>query len=142
MSRRSSCALLALMLFLAAPAHAQERASPGVAPQKSLVAAAALEYLVPTLGHAYAGDWERGLPPALLLAGGVVWSLSGYSSCVEERGCTQVISGAVLAAAGKLWGLFSAVETAQDQNARGQLRLHPRVSVSVESVRLGWVLPL
>lgn len=82
---------------------------------KSTVVAAGLEYFIPTLGHAYAGDWSRGAPPALLLVAGAVVAGLGYGRCIDERGCEGLLAGVGTMAAGKVWGIWSAVRTVQMQ---------------------------
>jgi len=49
------------------------------AEKKSEFAAGALEFLIPVVGHAYAGDAGRGVVPALVSAGGLVIMIAGAS---------------------------------------------------------------
>jgi hypothetical protein len=111
----------AALALLAAPLPAQSpadtlpaaRSAPGA---RSPLLAGAAEYLVPTLGHAYAGDWERGVPPAGLMVLGAAAAVIGFQGCVDETGCDVFLAGIATAAAGKLWGIWSAVDAAGDRN--------------------------
>ena len=104
---------------------------------KSPLVAAGIEYLVPTLGHAYAGDWSRGLPPAALIVAGVVL---GVTSDCDESSCAGFIAGLGMALAGKVWGIFSAADTAQARNAatRVGLAFDPATRRPALEIRVPW----
>ena len=84
--------------------------------RKSGAAAFGLELIVPTLGHAYAGDWKRGVLPAVFSVGGYV----GLLAQADDDGFVGDGAGAYLALGallgGRIWGLVSAVGTANDHN--------------------------
>lgn len=132
----------AALALLAAPLAAQvpadtlpaERSAP---PTRSLLLAGAAEYLVPTLGHAYAGDWERGVPPAGLALLGAAAAVAGFGDCVDETGCDLFLAGIATAAAGKLWGIWSAVDAAGDRNRELAAGLRPALSVGSGELRMG-----
>lgn len=135
---------LALLLLLAAPPALTGQnpepepdvvAGPVAVSEKSAFAAGAIEWFVPTGGYAYAGDWARGIPPALLRVVGLALFVQGYelgifseSSC--DGSCT---AGILLATAGTVWGIAGAAATARRTNER--LREEARSRVSITPVR-------
>jgi hypothetical protein len=79
---------------------------------KNPLLAGALEYVLPTLGHNYAGDWPRGFP--FLTAIGV-----GFASIVVgmNSGNPTVIGiGVVTTGVAEIWSMFDAYDTAEDFN--------------------------
>lgn len=77
--------------------------------------ATGIEALVPTVGHAYAGNWKRGLLPAAVGIGGYAVAFSVLDSCEGE--CTdsqnsQIGLAALVGIGGNIWGLISAYDTA------------------------------
>lgn len=142
--RRAPVPLLAaLALLAAAPLPAQapadtlpaERPAPG---RRSLLLAGAAEYLVPTLGHAYAGDWERGLPPAGVAVLGAAVAVAGASGCGDgEDRCGLLVAGIAVASVGKLWGIWSAVDAAGDRSRALAAGLRPALSLGSGGVRVG-----
>lgn len=91
---------------------------------------------MPTLGHAYAGDWERGVPPAGLAVLGTAVAVAGFGSCLDETGCDLLVAGIATAAAGKLWGIWSAVDAARDRNRELAAGLRPALSVGSGTLRV------
>lgn len=115
---------LLLLLVACPPATAalaaQEpasRAEVGL-PEKSEMTAAFYEYLLPALGHAYAGDWQRGVPPALVSLAGAGLALHGLEACFSETSCGILGFGLAVAFAGRLWGISSAIQTTRAYNQR------------------------
>ena len=136
--------LLSLLLLAAALHPAATRAQTAEAdsvapPRKSAAAAAGLEYLVPTLGHAYAGSWTRGLPPAALMFAGAAIAIEGSDGC-GESGCEAFAAGLGMVAVGKIWGIFSAMRTAQARNAadRVTVALGPALRSPGLELRVRW----
>ena len=132
----------ALALLLAAPLAAQAPADTlpagRSAPRaRSPLLAGAAEYLVPTLGHAYAGDWERGVPPAGLTLLGAAAVVIGFQDCLDETGCDLFVAGIAAATAGKLWGIWSAVDAAGDRNRARVAGLRPALSVRPGALGVG-----
>ena len=82
------------------------------AEKKSEFAAGALEFLIPVVGHAYAGDAGRGVVPALVSAGGLVIMIAGASDV--NAGIMGI--GYIAYLGGRIWGIVSAVQTAEDFN--------------------------
>jgi hypothetical protein len=127
--------LYAVLALLAAPLAAQTPADTLPAgrspPARSPLLAGAAEYVVPTLGHAYAGDWERGLAPAGVTVLGAAVVVAGFGDCLDETGCDLFLAGIATFAAGKLWGIWSAVDAARDRNRA--LPAGPRPALSVRS---------
>lgn len=139
-------ALFAALALLAAPLAAQTPADTlpagRSAPRaRSPLLAGAAEYLVPTLGHAYAGDWERGLPPAGVTVLGAAVIIAGFNDCLDETGCDLFLAGIATFAAGKLWGIWSAVDAARDRNRALAAGLRPALSVRSGAPRVGVSLP-
>ena len=81
--------------------------------RKSEVGAAVLEALVPILGHAYAGDAEAGVPPALMSAVGVLVMIGGMST---ENRLDAFLWGSGVYSLGRILGIVSAYSTAVAHN--------------------------
>ena len=82
---------------------------------KSGAVAAGLEIVLPILGHGYAGNARRGILPAVLRVGGVV----AFYSQVEDGFVPSngvVYGGLAAVIGGTIWGIVSAVRTANDYN--------------------------
>ena len=104
--------------------QAQERKSPEVA--------AGLELVLPILGNAYAGNAKRGILPAILRVGGLVAviaadNVNGY---MPDENDTQETIGIVAWVGGLVWGVVTAVRTANAHNrslssGNANLSLHP-----------------
>ena len=99
--------------------------------KKSLGAAAALAFFIPTSGHAYAGNWLRGLPFLLFEAVGVgimsdavsygedeCYYSYYYSYCEEEEVIDedQYALGLGILVVAKIWEVFDARATAENYN--------------------------
>lgn len=80
------------------------------AEKKSELTAGVLEWLIPVVGHAYAGDAERGLLPAGVSVGGLVLI---FASGGESGLITAGLLGYLV---GRIWGIVSAVQTGEDFN--------------------------
>lgn len=81
---------------------------------------------VPTLGHAYAGDWKRGIPPATLRMGGLAFSMYSFFGCSSEDDevCSWLgVGGGFVFLGGLAWGVVSAYHTARDGNRALRERL-------------------
>lgn len=122
---------LCLLALLAVPAGAE-------AQTKSVVGAALLEAVIPVSGHAYAGDAGAGLAPAAVVAGGLGLYVAGVyqwtGDFAEALGCilpdpscrdtedgsrsgdVLAVPGVTAMLGGKIWGVWSAVDTARQFN--------------------------
>ena len=105
--------------------------------------AVGLEYLLTPVGHAYAGNWKRGIPPAVVLYGGVALLAKTALDCLDddcEGNDPALIAGLVATTGGKLWALVSAYDTARDSNRalRRRLRLGVRPIDGAWEVRVAF----
>jgi len=112
--------LAALALLIPATAQGQAADTVRVGSTHSALAAGLLEWVFPTAGFAYAGDWKRGLLPNVLRVGAYVgfigtadWLSSG-DACEGDNACRVF---AVAAVATTVWAIVDAVNTAHDHNA-------------------------
>lgn len=91
-----------------------------------------LELFVPTLGHAYAGDFDRGIAPALVTGVGVgLVALVHHQSA--ELGSNWHLVGLVglgVVVGGKTWGVVSAVRTTLDHNRALRERVTPALALT------------
>ena len=114
-ARAVSLLSVACSLLVAPEARAQEES-------KSPVLAAALEVAIPTFGYAYAGDWSRGIPLALVRVVGVglvieqQWCLCIFEEPPPCEG--RCIVGVAMAIGGAVWAAIDAASTARRQNER------------------------
>lgn len=105
-----------------------------------------VEWVIPTAGHAYAGDVKRGLVPAAVSFGGLaaaLWGLGLGDNPVgvdaprvmfESEGSAVVTAlGALAWVGGRVWGTVSAVQAVGDANAA----LLDRLGVSEDRIDLG-----
>lgn len=97
------------------------------AEKKSEFAAGALEFLIPVVGHAYAGDAGRGVVPAIVSAGGIVVLIAGAS----DLDATVATLGYLAYLSGRIWGIVSAVNTAEDYN----MSLKSKFNLSLRSMK-------
>lgn len=121
-------AAAATLLFLTAPGLGaqQPRAADGdtaqvvSAPEKSPVVAGVLEWVVPTVGYAYAGNWLRGVPPALVrIAGLALVFEQQFVIFGEPPPCTgQCVLGTAMMIGGTVWAIIDAARTATRENER------------------------
>ena len=119
--------LVALMASLPTPVKSQAEPQPepqsaeSVGSRRSPVLAGALEYFIPTIGHAYAGDWKRGIGSNIVRIGGVILvaiEQQGSEGVLpSDSGCAEMcLIGVGVAAVGTAWAIWSAVKTANDFN--------------------------
>lgn len=99
------------------------------AEKKSQLTAGVLEALVPVVGHAYAGDAGRGVIPAVVSVGGLVIMIAGAG----ELDVTVITLGYLGYLGGRVWGIVSAVQTADDYNRK----LKQQLKLSLRPVRGG-----
>ncbi len=121
--------LSALAVAVATPAAAQTQNDAAwntyLDEHRSPATAAALEWLLPTVGHSYAGNWKRGILPNVVGLAGVGVSFGVYIGCGDflfgGSSCTAgqdaaIVVGLLVGAAGRLWSVASARDTARDHN--------------------------
>lgn len=94
----------------------------------SPVAAGLIEWLIPTAGFAYGGDWTRGFLPNALRIGGLVGLLATCDGPGDSTG-DGCGSFAIVSVAGGIWAIVGAVSTARDHNA-GVIAATSRLEVS------------
>ncbi|MEM7417800.1 MAG: hypothetical protein AAF389_20085 [Gemmatimonadota bacterium] len=81
------------------------------------IGAGVLEWLVPTAGYAYAGDWKAGLVPNAVRVGGLVLFVASYDEAGEQCGSACAL-GLVAGLGGTLWAIFGAAGKAGERSAR------------------------
>lgn len=106
--------------------------------KKTPFLAATLEWIIPTVGHDYAGDREAGMPPTYLAAaGGFVFFAAGWSSlysCMpvphepRDPNCGRgfgliALGGALTFLGSRVWASISAWKLANRTNAFYRRRL-------------------
>jgi len=96
--------------------------------KRSEAIALGLEWLIPVVGHAYAGDASAGLLPAGVTLGGAALMLGGVASCIDIDSCeggaaVAVLGGFVSVIGGRIWGMASAYGTAARTNRELRQRL-------------------
>lgn len=144
------------VISLHAPLSAQQAVDPDrpvPTSTKSPLLAGFLEYMVPWVGFAYAGDGARGTLPNLVRIGGVVLAIAGLEADgefflffptddVELRCPTLCTVGVAAAVVGSVWAIAGAVDTATDRNAlvRSAMRLSVQPS-PVGGLSIGYRLP-
>lgn len=87
--------------------------------KKEPALAGLLEVIVPLVGHAYAGDISRGVVPTLISGGGLVLMFASVGSAAsgDLAGFTSTYGLGLLAyLGGRVYGVISAVQTANDFN--------------------------
>lgn len=86
-----------------------------------------LEWFIPVVGHAYAGDAKAGLIPAGVTLGGAALFIGGAANCVsfdcEGGAAAAVLGGFVTVVGGRIWGIVSAYQTAGRKNRELRQRL-------------------
>ncbi len=120
--------LAAGFVFVAPGIAAQEVGDAGTwlrynAEKKGEAESAIIEAFIPVLGHAYAGDARRGFLPAAVSVGGLVLMMAGSADL--DAGMMGLGSLGYLV--GRVWGIVSAYQTAQEYNAS----LRQRLNISV-----------
>src|SRR5688572_13471223 len=117
-----SCYLLAVVVAAASASPTtvagQAADTVYVGSTHSPTASGIIEFLVPTAGFAYAGDWTRGfLPNAFRIATSIGFGVTSDGPqndvCENDTACT--IWG-VAALATTVWAIVGAVNTAKDHN--------------------------
>ena len=148
MKHRHAGALLVLAVLLghAGQLHAQRpeiRRPPQKSPEerygdmkKSPFLAATLEWIVPTVGHDYAGDGEEGLPMVYVGAAGVGVFFFGAFAATLDPDCYSndpdvcnvlpfvAMAGAATFVASRVWASISAWKLANRTNAFYRRRLN------------------
>lgn len=117
----SRAVLVALLVSFPAAAAAQRVDTVIVrqpVAERSGVAAGVFEYLIPTVGHAYAGKWSRGVVPAAVRITGALMFLESMEDGDDDETLGSV--GLLMALGGTVWSIWSAVDTAKGFN-KGQL---------------------
>ena len=111
--------------------------------KKSEFAAGALEWVIPLVGHNYAGDVSAGFVPAAVSGGGILGVIVGanMTKCVDTYGgevCGPNPNGTVMALGwlaylgGRVWGTMSALEVTREFNRD----LANRLGVGLDDVDL------
>ena len=114
-----------------------QRPQPGMATSETLLryesekrneaVALLIEWFIPVVGHAYAGDAKAGLLPAGVTVGGLALVVGGAASCLdfecEGGAAAAVTAGLVATASGRIWGIVSAYRTAGKTNRELRQRL-------------------
>lgn len=82
-------------------------------------------WLLPSLGHAYAGDWGRGFPFLFADVGCIALMASGFSTGPLGRPnySTTYIIGALGLIVARVWEYFDAYSTAEENNNKLKIRL-------------------
>ena len=136
--------VLGALLGLAGQAHAQRR-SPEERYEdlkKTPWLAASLEWIVPTVGHDYAGDRNAGLLPAILMLGAIpLFASAAYADCYadprgvafprltepdpdcKDRAKLEADLGGFIILASRIWASVSAWRLANRTNAYYRKRL-------------------
>lgn len=111
--------------------------------KKNEIVAGALEWLVPIVGHHYAGNARAGYVPAAVSGGGLVgvivgstlssncYSAGGVEICQSGNG-TVVALGWLTYLGGRVWGIVSALDVARQFNRD----LADRLGVGLDDVDL------
>ena len=135
---KTRIALTLFALAVAVPAHAQQSDAWDAynAQKKHEWLAVGLEVILPTAGHAYSGDWRRGVTPAILQIGGLAVVSAVYSDCGSVNTCTSnqditMGTAAIVAVGGAVWSYVSAYYTAAGRNRdlRDRLGITPTLSM-------------
>ena len=73
-------------------------------------------WLLPTMGHAYAGNWGRGLPFLGAEAAGLALMMSSISSTGSSVNTSQYGLGLGVLLVARIWEYFDAYATAEEFN--------------------------
>lgn len=103
------------------------------AEKKSELTAGVLEALIPVVGHAYAGDAGRGVIPAIVSVGGLVVMIAGAGNL----DATVISLGYLGYLGGRVWGIVSAVQTAEDFNVRLKQQMKLSIRMRPTGLQLG-----
>lgn len=105
--------LLIVFPLVFAPAL-EAQSAPG-AHEHSPVAAGILEWIAPTAGYAYGGDWTAGFLSNGVRVGGIIALAATYDDATES--CDGVCGiGAAAFVGGTVWAIVGAVHTANEHN--------------------------
>ncbi len=87
-----------------------------IAESRSALLSGVLEWLVPTVGYAYAGDWKGGLLPNTVRIGGTIAYLAS-----DANNCEAVCTAGLLAGVGgTVWAIVGAAKTAKRRPSEPQ----------------------
>ncbi len=103
------------------------------AEKKNEIVAAALEFFIPVLGHAYAGNVEKGLVPAAVSVGGLVMVFITPHIFDIQGFYNFAWMGSLVYLGGRVWGIVSAYQTSEEYNAQ----LRKRLKISLVPIRSG-----
>lgn len=106
--------------------------------QKSALVAASLEYLVPTLGHAYAGDWRKGLPPLLVSVAGIAIAIESSDCNLDQGECGVFLAGLGTILGGRVCGIYSAARLARSHQANVDVGPQWEPQVQGPGLRVTW----
>ena len=103
--------LLGGALFVSVPSAGapQNTDATSVSESRSALLSGVLEWYVPTMGYAYAGDWSGGLLPNAVRLGGVVAIWVGVGTDSES----VLYTGVVAFTAGTVWAVAGAAHAAR-----------------------------
>lgn len=106
------------ILVVALPATAEGQAADTVfvGTEHSPWTSGFLEFVFPTAGFAYAGDWKRGLLPNAFRVGALIGFAETYDDATDtcEDDCT---AWSIALLATTVWAIVGAAQTATDYNA-------------------------
>lgn len=144
MTLRLVNAVLVSALLVTGPAWAQATDGtgtgdpPATSRSPNPLVAGVVEWVVPTVGYAYAGDWRKGLVPNTVRVGGLVLFATQVNSAArsseEDRCPSACVAGFILAGVGTVWAVVGAASTASSRAHRNR-DVGARISVTPTSVR-------
>lgn len=152
--------MISLLLLLAAPPalfgqdpHPEPDTASGpvvVISEKSPSGAAMLEWLLPTAGYGYAGDWSRGIPPGFVRVAGIAMVFTDQFTILGDPPPCEgtCVAGMILAVGGTLWSVLDAAATARRTNERLREEAPSHMSISPvrgpdgTGMRIGMRLPV
>ncbi len=108
------------------------------AEKKSELTAGVLEFLIPVVGHAYAGNAGKGVVPAVVSVGGLVVAIVGAGNLDY----TIALLGYLGYLGGRIWGIVSAVQTADDYNMNLKRKLNLSFQPNYQNGKLGMGMTL
>jgi len=114
------------------------------AEKKSEALSGILEACIPLVGHAYVGDVKRGFVPAAVSVGGLALAIIAPFSGSEGSIVALGSIGWLAYLGGRVWGVVSAINTANDYNAnlRNKLNLSLQPINDPQMGTLGYGLAL
>lgn len=136
-------ALLAVGFLLTAPVLTAQDAGGDAntwarynAEKKGEAQAAVIEAFIPILGHSYAGNTSKGYLPAAVSVGGLVVMFAGSA----DLDAGMISLGYLGYLGGRVWGIVSAYQTAQDTNLALRQRLNLSITPRIDTNSLGFAL--